>query len=69
MASPAGSQLSLDLNAGATQLGAVAIPATGDWQNWTTVTRTVQLPAGTHSVGIYAAQGGWNINWFRITRL
>lgn len=69
VASPTGSQLSLDLNAGATQLGTVAVPATGDWQNWTTVSRTVQLPAGTHSVGIYAVQGGWNINWFRITRL
>lgn len=69
VASPTGSQLSLDLNGGATQLGTVTIPATGGWQSWTTVSRTVQLPAGTHSVGLYAPQGGWNINWLRITRL
>lgn len=69
VASPGGSILSLDLNAGQTQLGQLAIPATGGWQNWTTVSHTMQIPAGTHSVGIFAPQGGWNINWFRITRL
>lgn len=69
VASPNGSLLSLDLNAGQTQLGQVAIPATGGWQNWTTVAHNVQLSAGTFSVGIYAQQGGWNLNWFRITKL
>lgn len=68
VASPTGAQLSLDLNGGATQLGTVNISATGGWQNWTTVYRDVQLPAGTHSVGLYAPQGGWNINWLRITK-
>ena len=69
VASPSGSVLSSDLNAGATQLGNVTIPATGGWQTWTTVNQTVTLNAGTHSVGIFAQQGGWNINWFRITKL
>src|SRR5690606_14071425 len=69
VASPSGSRLSLDLNGGAIQLGQVIIPATGGWQNWTSVSHTVQLNAGTYSVGIYAAQSGWNFNWFRITRL
>ena len=69
VASPSGAQLSLDLNGGATQLGTVTIPSTGSWQSWTTVSRDVQLPAGTHSVGLYAPQSGWNINWLRITKL
>ena len=69
VASPNGAQLSLDLNGGATQLGTVTIPSTGSWQSWTTVSRDVQLPAGTHSVGLYAPQSGWNINWLRITKL
>ena len=69
VASPSGAQLSLDLNGGATQLGTVTIPSTGGWQSWTTVYRDVQLPAGTHSVGLYAPQSGWNINWLRITKL
>lgn len=69
VASPSGSLLSADLNAGSIQLGNVAIPATGDWQNWTTVQHTVTLNAGTYSFGIFAQQSGWNINWFRITKL
>jgi hypothetical protein len=61
-------RLSLDLNAGAIQLGALNIPNTGGWQNWTTISHTVIINAGTYSVGIFAAAGGWNINWFRITK-
>jgi hypothetical protein len=69
VASPSGSQLALDLNGGQSTLGVLAIPATGGWQNWTTISHIVQIPAGTHSIGLYAPQSGWNINWFRITRL
>ena len=69
VASPSGSLLSADLNAGSIQLGNVAIPATGGWQNWTTVNHTVTLNAGTYSFGVFAQQAGWNFNWFRITRL
>jgi hypothetical protein len=64
-----GGRLSLDLNAGATVLGTVDIPATGGWQSWTTVSHTVNVTAGTYNVGIYAQAGGWNFNWFRITKL
>jgi beta-glucanase (GH16 family) len=69
VASQSGGTLSLDLNGGGILLGQVAIPATGGWQNWTTVSQTVSVTAGTYNVGLYAQQGGWNINWFRITRL
>jgi chitinase len=68
VASVSGSKLSMDLNAGSIQLGAVNIPATGGWQNWTTVSQTVNVNAGTYNVGIYAQAGGWNINWFSITK-
>ncbi|WP_408952339.1 carbohydrate-binding protein [Lysobacter sp. Hz 25] len=69
VASAGGGALSLDLNAGSVVLGTVQIPATGGWQNWTTVSHTVSVGAGTYNLGVYAAQGGWNINWLRITRL
>jgi hypothetical protein len=62
-------QLSLDLNGGATVLGYLAIPNTGGWQNWTTISHTVTINAGTYNFGIYAQAGGWNINWWRITKL
>jgi hypothetical protein len=64
-----GGSLSLDLNAGTTVLGAVNIPSTGGWQTWTTVSHNVTINAGTYNFGIYAAAGGWNINWFRITKI
>lgn len=66
VASVSGAELSADLNAGANQLGTVSIPATGGWQNWTTVSHDVQLPAGPINFGIYAPTSGWNLNWFRI---
>lgn len=63
-----GGRLSLDLNGGTTVLGQRDIPATGGWQNWTTVSHTVTLTAGTYNFGIFAQTGGWNINWWRIRR-
>lgn len=63
-----GGQLSLDLNAGSIQLGALNVPATGGWQNWTTISHTVNVNAGTYNVGVFAQAGGWNLNWLRITR-
>jgi len=69
VASPGGATLSLDLNGGSVQLGQASIPATGGWQNWTTVSHTVTINAGTYNVGVYAPAGGWNLNWLRFTKL
>ncbi|HSZ71669.1 MAG TPA: carbohydrate-binding protein, partial [Cytophagaceae bacterium] len=66
VASPSGGTLSSDLNAGSTQLGNVSIPATGGWQNWTTVTQNIYVNAGTYNFGVFAQTGGWNINWLEI---
>ncbi|SEW40051.1 Por secretion system C-terminal sorting domain-containing protein [Chitinophaga sp. YR573] len=63
-----GGRLSMDLNAGSIILGYLDIPSTGSWQNWTTISHNVTVNAGTYNVGIYAQAGGWNINWFRITK-
>jgi hypothetical protein len=59
--------LSQDLNSGAIQLGTIAVPNTGGWQTWTTISRTVNLNAGTYNFGIFASAGGWNINWWKIS--
>ncbi|MDF2454756.1 MAG: glycoside hydrolase family 16 [Cytophagaceae bacterium] len=64
-----GGRLSLDLNSGTTVLGALNVPATGGWQNWRTISHTVNVNAGTYKLGLYAASGGWNINWIRITKV
>lgn len=69
VASPSASMFSTDLNAGSIQLGSVNVPATGSNQTWTTITQTVTLNAGSYNFGIYAQQGGWSMNWFRITKV
>src|SRR4051812_46910387 len=62
VASPSGGTASVDLNAGAIVLGDFAIPATGGWQTWTTVSKTVTLNAGTYNLGVFAKSAGWNFN-------
>jgi hypothetical protein len=62
-----GGVISADLNAGAIQLGTVAVPSTGGWQNWTTVSLTAHVTAGTYALGLYAASGGFNVNWLKVT--
>ena len=59
--------LRLEKDAGATQLGSVVIPQTGGWQTWGNVAHNVTLPAGTYSIGIATSSGGFNINYLTIT--
>jgi alpha-N-arabinofuranosidase len=48
--------------------GAVAVPVTGGWQKWQTVTRTsVYLPAGTHRARVSAITNGFNLNWMSLS--
>ena len=67
VASPSGATASVDLNGGAIQLGNFSIPATGGWQNWTTVSRTVTINAGTYTLGVFAQTSGWNFNWIEVS--
>ncbi len=69
VASVGGGRISLDLNAGSIVLGALNVPNTGGWQNWTTISHNVNVNAGTYNLGIFAELGGWNLNWIRITRV
>lgn len=62
-----GGNLSFEEAGGTPSYGAINIPATGGWQNWATVKHTVRLSAGAHKFGIKVNNGGWNLNWFRIT--
>jgi hypothetical protein len=54
-------------NASGTNLsGAVNVPATGGWQNWTTVTANVTLPAGQQILTLNQDNGGWNLNYLSL---
>jgi len=46
----------------------VSIPNTGSFNTWTIVTTNITLSAGTHTFDIAAVSGGWNINWFSISK-
>jgi hypothetical protein len=64
-----GGKLSSDLNGGTIILGTVDVPNTGGWQNWQTVSQTVNVNAGTYNFGIYIQNTGMNINWIKITKV
>ena len=42
----------------------VNFPATGDWQTWTSTTRSVYLQAGHHHLRLRITKSQFNINWF-----
>jgi len=45
-------------------LSQVAVPRTGGWQSWTTISTTCSLPAGSQVIRIHAQVGAFNLNWF-----
>ncbi|MFG6466194.1 carbohydrate-binding protein [Pelomonas baiyunensis] len=63
-----GGNLQLEEAGGSVVYGALNVPSTGGWQNWTTISHTVTLPAGSRKFGIAVRNGGWNLNWFRVTK-
>ncbi|MBW8682827.1 carbohydrate-binding protein [Chitinophaga rhizophila] len=58
---PGGGQL--QLQSGSTVLTTVDIAATGGWQSWATVTKTVTLSAGKQTLRVYASHADVNLNW------
>ena len=52
---------------GSTVLSTVSVPITGGWQVWQTVSKTINLAAGTQTIRLLSTSGlGWNINWLEI---
>lgn len=47
----------------------ITFNATGGWQSWISVKKRVTLTAGTHRFGLKANTGGFNINWFKISKV
>lgn len=63
-----GGRISLEQNSGTTVRGTLAVPATGGWQTWTTISHTVSLAAGRQNIAIGVAAGGYNLNWWSFTK-
>ncbi len=53
---------------GLDKTGEVVAPVTGGWQNWTTVSVTANLVAGTQVMKFVATSAGFNVNYFDVTR-
>jgi O-glycosyl hydrolase len=69
----AGGVLHVDVG-GSNKTGAIAVPNTGGWQNWQTVSRTISLSAGVQVLRVafdVNAGSGYvgNLNWLRLTRV
>ncbi len=67
VASP-GTSGQLVLSRNGSDLGVVNVPNTGGNQNWVTVSATVQLAAGQQDLALFARSGGFNINWWQLTK-
>jgi chitodextrinase len=52
----------LSNSSGTNLSGSVAVPATGGYQDWVTVTASVTLPAGTQTLTLNEDNAGWNID-------
>ena len=62
-----GGKMQLDTENGTVVFGVISVPSTGGWQDWTTITHDITLPAGTYDFRILALTGGFNINWLEFT--
>ncbi|HOG06053.1 MAG TPA: carbohydrate-binding protein [Paludibacter sp.] len=49
--------------------GAIEIPSTGSYENWTTISSTVSLTAGQHILRVFFDKRGTNLNWIEFTLL
>ncbi len=63
-----GGVIQLEKAGGSPVYGSVSVPSTGGWQNWTTISHQVTLPAGQQQIAVKALAGGYNINWLKITQ-
>ena len=66
VASPSGGTMHVEVD-GVNQTGALNVPATGGWQAWRTMARTVTLAQGSHVMKLAFDTSGFNVNYVRFT--
>jgi len=71
LASPSGvtDGLHIASSAGTNLSGNINVPDTGGWQDWTTVTATITLPAGRQTLTVDQDNGGWNLHYLTFAGL
>jgi hypothetical protein len=65
VASPSGATDAFHIadTSGTDLTGAENVPATGGWQTWATMTDTIALAAGQHTLVVDQDNGGWNLRY------
>lgn len=61
-----GGMIQLEQAGGGSMFGTLAVPNTGGWQNWSTISHNVTLAAGKQSIAMLAKSGGFNLNWIKL---
>ncbi len=61
VASPSGASMHVGFNTGSSVWKVLSVPNTGGWQNWTSVSFTATLGAGTQQMTIFFDTGGMNL--------
>ena len=69
VASPYGitDALHIDNSSSVNLTGSIAVPNTGGYETWTTVTATVTLPAGQQTLTVEQDSNGWNLHYMTFT--
>ena len=62
VASPGGGSMHVGFNTASNVWQTVAVPGTGGWQTWTTVSFTATLGAGTQQMTLLSDTGGYNLD-------
>jgi predicted phosphodiesterase len=57
----------LELQVGGNVVGTLNIPSTGSWIDYVTYSLDVELDEGIHVLRMYAATGGFNLDWYEFT--
>jgi beta-glucosidase-like glycosyl hydrolase len=55
-------------SAGTNLTGSIAVPNTGGYETWTTVTASVTLPAGEQTLTVDQDSNGWNFHYMAFTQ-
>lgn len=54
--------IKLEPRGGGAAYGTLAVPNTGGWQNWASISGNFNLPVGSVGLGVVATVGGFNLN-------
>jgi beta-glucosidase len=57
----------IQLSTNGAVVSTLALPVTGSWNNWQTVSTTVQLSAGAQTLKMLALRGGFQLNWLQLS--